>query len=135
MEVVASRGRHFPFVPSFAGISARSFPFTFTWSGAQWMWVVIPRENKISAFLWAFRMYSCPGRGHLLVIWRTADWLSQKIQVLVFFFFYLIHTSCKPKAYGIDRKIHAHQRKHNPFPPARTRDILLAHLNISVRHV
>ena len=39
--------RRFPFVPSFASISARSFPFTFTWPGTQWMWVVIPREDKI----------------------------------------------------------------------------------------
>ena len=83
MEVVASRGRRFSFVPSIASISACSFPFTFTWPGTQGMWVVIPQGNKISAFLWAFRMYSCPGRGRLSVIQRTADWLSQKIQVSV----------------------------------------------------
>ena len=50
--------------------------------------------------------------------------------------FYFIHTAYKPKAYGIDRKIHAHQRKNTtPFPPTRTKAILLALLNISVRRV
>ena len=32
-----------------------------------------------------------------------------------FLLFYLIHTACKPKAYGINRKIHAQQRKTQPL--------------------
>ena len=83
MEVVASQGRRFPFVPSLARMSARSFPLTLTWPGTLWMWVLIPREARISAFLCVFRMYSCPGRGRLSLIRRTADWLSQKIHVSV----------------------------------------------------
>ena len=47
------------------------------------MWVPIPREAKISAFLCVFRMNSCPGGGRLSLIRRTADWLSQKIHVSV----------------------------------------------------
>ena len=44
------------------------------------MWVLIPWEDNIPAFLWAFKMYSWPGRGRLLLIRRTVDRLSQKIQ-------------------------------------------------------
>ena len=47
------------------------------------MWVLISREAKISAFLCVFRMYSCPWRGRLYLIRRTADWLSQKIHMSV----------------------------------------------------
>ena len=83
MEVVTLRGRRFPFVPSLVKISARSFPLTFTWPGTQWMRVLIPQEAKISAFLCVFRMYSCPGRGRLSLIWRTVEWLSQKIHMSV----------------------------------------------------
>ena len=83
MEVVASWGRDFPFVPSLARISGRSFPLTFTWPGTQWMWVLIPREAKTLAFLCIFRVYSCPGRGRLSSIRRTTDWFSQKIHMSV----------------------------------------------------
>ena len=47
------------------------------------MWVLTPREARISAFLCVFRMYSCPGSGRLSLIRRIADWLSQKIHVSV----------------------------------------------------
>ena len=85
MEVLASRGGRFPFGPSFASLSACSFPFTLTWPGTQWMQVLIPQEDRISEFLWTFRMYSWPGRGCLSLIRGTADWLSQKIQMSVRF--------------------------------------------------
>ena len=58
------------------------------------------RKNEVRIEWWYFRVNQMRTHG---------------VTVLIFFFFFFIHTAYKPKAYGIDRKIHAHQRKHNPF--------------------